>query len=125
MLFDSFRYAINPESHEIFSLHPGTVKLQGIEVKAPWKCQDELYPPPHPTFLKLHYSTSIAKHMKGNGDDYELDDDDDDYEELSEPEGVRNENVKIWRLDSSFSSGEITSSLMEKNKGNAEMLADM
>jgi hypothetical protein len=36
--------------------------------------------------------------MKGNGDDYELDDDDgddDDYEELSEPEEVpNNERVK-------------------------------
>jgi len=36
----------------------------------------------------MHYITSIAKAMKGSGDDYELDDDDDDYEELSELEEV-------------------------------------
>ena len=34
--------------------------------------------------------------MQGSGDDYELDDDDDDYEELSEPEEVQNDQVKIW-----------------------------
>jgi hypothetical protein len=75
-------------------------------VKAPWERQDVLYPPPHPNLLRLHYSTSIPKAMKGSGDDYDLDDDDEDYEELSEPEGVHDKKVRIW-LDGS---GEITSS---------------
>jgi hypothetical protein len=34
----------------------------------------------------MHYFTSISKAMKGGGDDCELDDDDEDYEELSEIE---------------------------------------
>ena len=34
--------------------------------------------------------------MQGSGDDYQLDDDDDDYEELSEPEEVQNEQVRTW-----------------------------
>ena len=66
-------------------------------MKAPWECQDELYPPPHPTFLELHYLTSISKAMKGSGEDYELDDDDEDYEELSEPEGVHDERQNLAR----------------------------
>ena len=66
-------------------------------MKAPWARPDDLYPPPLPHFLRLHYSTSIAKAMQGSGDDYQLDDDDDDYEELSEPEEVQNEQVRTWR----------------------------
>jgi len=91
--FDNFHFAINPDSHEIFSFHPDTVKLQGVEVRVPWDRQDALYPHPHPTFLRLHYLTSISKAMKGSWEDHELDDDDEDYEELSEPEGVENENL--------------------------------
>ena len=67
-------------------------------MKAPWDCGYVLYPPPHSAVLGVHYATSISNAMKGNGDDYELDDDDgddDDYEELSEPEEVpNNERVK-------------------------------
>jgi hypothetical protein len=33
--------------------------------------------------------------MKGSGDGCELDDDDEDYDELSEPEEVQNEQVRI------------------------------
>jgi len=58
--------------------------------------------------------------MKANGDDYELDDDDEDYEELSE--GVHGEKPRVW-LASSFSSAEIAS--LAENKGDIEMLADM
>ena len=65
-------------------------------MKAPWARPDDLYPPPLPHFLRLHYSTSIANAMKGSADDHELDDDDDEYEELSEPEEVQNDQVKIW-----------------------------
>ena len=75
-------------------------------MKAPWDRQDVLYPPPHPAFLKLHYFTSISKAMKGSGDACELDDDDEDYEELSEPEEVENERVRIWR-DSSLEHAEL------------------
>jgi len=85
--YNNFRFAINPHTHEIFSFHPATAKLQGVEVKAPWDRQDLLHPPPHPAFLEMHYFTSISKAMKGGGDDCELDDDDEDYEELSEIEG--------------------------------------
>jgi hypothetical protein len=65
-----------------------------------------LYPPPLPAFFEMHFFTSIAKAMKGSGDDYELDDNE-DYEELSEPEEVQNDDVRIW-LDGSLSGGEIT-----------------
>lgn len=37
-----------------------------------------LFPPPLPTFLEMHYAASIAKAMKGGGDDYELDADNED-----------------------------------------------
>ena len=57
-------------------------------MKAPWDSPNVFYPPPLPAFLEMHYITSIAKAMKGSGDDCELDDDDDDYEELSELEEV-------------------------------------
>lgn len=77
-------------------------------MKAPWESPDVLYPPPHPSFLEMHYFTSIAKAMKGGAGDYELDDDDDDYDELSEPAEARNEEVRIW-LDSSSYGREITS----------------
>jgi hypothetical protein len=56
-------------------------------VKAPWKSPDVLYPPPHPSFLEMHYFTSIVKALKGGTGDYEHDDDDDE-EELSEPAEV-------------------------------------
>ena len=42
--------------------------------------------------LKKHYLTSSSNAMK---EDYELEDDDNDYEELSEPEEVSNEQVRI------------------------------
>jgi hypothetical protein len=67
-----------------------------------------LYPPPHPAFLEIHYFTSISRAMKGSGDDCELDDDDQGYEELSEPEEVQNEQVRIW-LDGLLSGREIMS----------------
>ena len=75
-----------------------TAVLQDVIVKAPWDTPDVLYPPPHPVFLQMHYFTSIAKamNMKGDGDDYELDDDEDD-EELSEPGDIQDDEVKkIW-----------------------------
>lgn len=64
--------------------------------------------------------------MKGSGDDCELDDDDEDFEELSELKEIQNERVRIW-LDGSLSGREITSSLdfTAENKGNIEMLTDM
>lgn len=63
--------------------------------------------------------------MKGSGDDCELDDDDEDFEELSELKEIQNERVRIW-LDGSLSGREITSSLdfTAENKGNIEMLTD-
>jgi hypothetical protein len=64
--------------------------LHGVEVKAPWDHQDVLYPPPHPAFLEMHYFSSISRAMKGGGDDCELDDGDEDYEELSDQEEVEN-----------------------------------
>ena len=70
-------------------------------MKAPWDTPDVLYPPPLPAFLQMHYFTSISKAMKGSGDDYELDDDEDD-EELSEPGDIQNDEVRIW-IDSSLS----------------------
>ena len=90
-------------------------------MKAPWDGQGLLLPPPSHEFLHMHYSTSITKAMKGNGDDYELDDDDEDYEELSEPEEAANERVRIW-LHDSLSGRDITSSLdfMAERKGNVE-----
>jgi hypothetical protein len=95
--------------------------LQGIEVKAPWDRQDPLFPPPHDEFLNMHYSTSITKAMKCNGDDYELDDNDEDYEELSEPEEAPNEKVEIW-LHDLVPGRDVTSSLdfMAESKGNIE-----
>ena len=42
-------------------------------MKAPWDSPNVLFPPPLPTFLEMHYAASIAKAMKGGGDDYELD----------------------------------------------------
>ena len=94
-------------------------------MKVPWESPDVLYPPPHPSFLGMHYFTSIAKAMKGGAGDYELDDDDDDEEELSEPAEVRNEEVRIW-LDSSSYGKKITSlDVGAENKGLFEMLADM
>jgi len=95
-------------------------------VKAPWDSPYVLYPPPLPAFFEMHYFTSIANAMEGSGDDCKLDDDDEDYEELSEPEEVQNEQVRIW-LDGPSSGREITSSLdfTAENKGNIEMLADM
>jgi len=95
----------------MFSFHPATITFHGVKVKAPWERQDAS---PHPDFLKLHYSTSISKAMKANGDDYELDD-----EELSELKGVANEKVRIW-LASSFPSGGVMSSWAE-NKGNIDV----
>jgi hypothetical protein len=96
------------QTHEIFSFHPATAKLQGVEVKAPWERRDVLFPPPHPAFLEMHYFTSIARAMEGSGYDCEPDDDDDeDYEEFAEPEEFQNEQVQNW-LDGSLSSREIT-----------------
>jgi hypothetical protein len=91
-------------------------------VKAPWDSPDVLYPPPLPVFLEMHYFTSIAKAMKGGGDDYELDDDQDD-EELSEPGDIQNDEVRIW-IDSSLSGEEIMApwDSMVGNKGNTKML---
>ena len=65
--------------------------------------------------------------MKGNGDHYELDDNDEDYEEqdeeISEPlaEEAANEKVRIW-LHDLLSGRDITSSLdfMVERKGNIE-----
>ena len=63
--------------------------------------------------------------MKASGDEYELDDDDEDYEELAELEEVRNEQVRIW-LDNSFSGKELTlSCLIVGNKHNTDMMADI
>jgi len=67
----------------MFSFHPVTAKLQGVEVKSSWDCQDVLYPPLHPFFLEMHYCTSISRAMKGsrdceNGEDYK------EYLELEE-----------------------------------------
>jgi hypothetical protein len=80
------------------------------------------YPPPHPSFLELHYFTSISRAMEGSKDNYELDDDDEDYEELSEPEEVQNEQVRTW-LDGLSSGRDITSSLdfTAENKGNIDV----
>jgi hypothetical protein len=50
--------------------------LHGVKVKAPWDCQDAFYPAPHPTFLEMHYFSSISKAMEGSGEDYEVDDED-------------------------------------------------
>ena len=47
-------------------------------VTSPWDYQDKLDPPPLPTFLKLHYFTSISSAMKGSEDNCELDDNDDE-----------------------------------------------
>lgn len=95
-------------------------------MKAPWQHEHVLYPPPLPAFLEMHYWSSISKAMKGSGDDCELDDDDEDFEELSELKEIQNERVRIW-LDGSLSGREITSSLdfTAENKGNIEMLTDM
>lgn len=49
------------QTHKIFSFHPTTVILHGIEVKAPWSCQDMLYPAPHPIFLEMHYLTTMSR----------------------------------------------------------------
>ena len=48
--------------------------------------------------------------MKANRDDYELDDEDEDYEELSEPEEAPNEKVRTW-LHNSLSGRDVTSPL--------------
>jgi hypothetical protein len=78
-----------------------------------------------PSFLEMHYFTSISKAMKGSEDDHELDDDDEDGEELSEPAEVRNEQVRIW-LDISSSSGKIMPlDFKTENKDDFEMLAGM
>ena len=97
MIFNLFE-----QTHKIFSFHPTTVILQGLEVKVPWNLQDGQYPPPHHTFLMMHYFTSIFRAMittKDSGGDFEMDDDDDDehYEGLSDPdsEEVHNEQVRI------------------------------
>jgi hypothetical protein len=118
--YENLRFAIHPkvktpfrphtisifeQTHETFAFHPATAALQGIEVKAPWDSPYVLYPPPFPAFLEMHYCIFIAKAMKGSGDDYELDDDDDDCEELPELEGAQNEQVIIW-LDGSSSGRE-------------------
>jgi len=120
--YDGLRFAIHPDTHEIFSFHPATLKFHGIEVKAPWLRKDVLYPPPHSIFLDEHFRTSISKAMIGHGDDCELDDDDEDYEELSELEEVedQNEQVRTW-LDG-LSGGGIMSSFdfTAENKGNIE-----
>lgn len=88
--YDNFRFSIHPKTHKIFAFHPATAALQGVEVKAPWDSLDVLYPPPLPTFLGMHYSTSIANAMKASGGDldYDLDVDDEDYEDFSEPEEI-------------------------------------
>jgi hypothetical protein len=90
-------------------------------VKAPWVNEDVLFPPPHPSFLEIHYFTSITKAMKGDAGDYDLDEDD---EVLSEPEEVRNDEVSIW-LDGSSYGREITPlDGGAVNKNHFAMLAD-
>jgi hypothetical protein len=49
----------------------------------------------------MHYFTSMSRAMKGSRHDCALDNDDEDYEELSEPEAVQNEQARIW-LDGSY-----------------------
>ena len=61
-------------------------------MRAPWECRSALFPPPLFQLLKKHYLTSSSNAMK---EDYELENDDDDYEELSEPEEDSNEQVRI------------------------------
>jgi hypothetical protein len=104
------------------------MKLHGVEVTAPWDCEDPdaLFPPPLPAFLELHYFSSIFRAMKACADDNELDDGDDDEEEkeLSELEEVpndKNEQVRVW-VDGC---GEYVSLLgfTVGNKGNTETLA--
>ena len=79
-------------------------------MKGPWDCQNPLFPPPHHELLHMHYSTSITRAMKANRDDYEPDDEDEDYEELSEPEEAPNEKVRTW-LHNSLSGRDVTSPL--------------
>jgi hypothetical protein len=43
---------------------------------------------PASDILGMHYLTSISKAMKASGEDDKLDDNGEDYEELSEPEQV-------------------------------------
>jgi len=91
-------------------------------VKAPWDSPNVLYPPPLPTFLEMHYITSIANAMQGSEDDYELDvDDDDDHEGPSELEEIQNEQVRIW-LDG-LSPATSSFDFMVDNKGNIETSA--
>ncbi|KIL60201.1 hypothetical protein M378DRAFT_14286 [Amanita muscaria Koide BX008] len=86
--YDNFRFSIHPQTHKIFAFHPATAALQGVKVKAPWDSLDVLYPPPLPTFLGMHYTTSIADAMKACESDYELDVDDEDYKDFSELEEI-------------------------------------
>ena len=103
-------------------------------MKVPWDSPNVLYPPPHPSFLHMHYFTSIANAMKGGGDDYELDvdddddddndDDDDDGDEgPSEVEEIRSEQVRIW-LDG-LSPATSSFDFMVDNKDNIETSVDM
>ena len=47
---------------------------------------------PRDALLHINFS----KAMKGSGNDCELDDDDEGYEELSDPEEVQNEKARSW-----------------------------
>jgi hypothetical protein len=65
-------------------------------VKAPWDCQDLLYPPPHPAFLEMHYFTSISKAIKGSRDDHKLDDDNDGDDDDDEEEEEEEEEEELF-----------------------------
>jgi hypothetical protein len=63
-----------------------TFGLQGIEMRASWDHDNLFFPPLHLTLLGMHYFTSICKAIKGSVDNFELNNDEDDSEELSDPE---------------------------------------
>jgi hypothetical protein len=77
-------FANSEQTHKIFSFHPATVILHDIEVKAPWNCQEVLYPSPHPIFLKMHYLTSISRGIRDSRSNCKLDDGDGDNNNDSE-----------------------------------------
>ncbi|KAF5375896.1 hypothetical protein D9615_008226 [Tricholomella constricta] len=93
--YDTLRFSIHPETHEIFAFHPAVAHLHGLQVTSPWQATNSLYPNPHQELLKAHFQTSIFTSLSAAAKPLESD----NYDELELPEIPSNHDNEEWDVD--------------------------